>query len=291
MYIYTFDVFRSSDGGISENQKSTTVYAKIKLGMTNPSDIANASLYYGESTTGFDSYAISNANNINTKFGLNSAADLNVEKTILIGTGYSITTDYYFKLVFRSSYGRDEKLDVVMRAAVPLFIHKNNYGVSVGQYSGASAGDPRFESNWPAYFYGGVADLGGDWVELQTESGVTSGGEYGGGPLVARKVEGKCIIQGSVEATPGSSTIKLAKLPDPIADWSPGSEQSAVFSINACKGNRIARIAVPSLAEDNKGYLCLSWVWDMNEGKVLTGTKIWIQCSIEYWPGAWDGIV
>lgn len=291
MKILLFDVFRSSDGGVSENAMSTKVYARIKLGMSNPSVIASARLYYGMSTVGFDNSAIANVVDIKDKFGLNSSSDLYKEKVIYIGDGYSVSTDYYFKLTFESSYGRNSNYDVLMRAAVPLFVHKNNYGVSVGQYSSASADNPKFESKWPAYLYGGVADFGGDWVELQTESGVTSGGEYGGGPLVARKVEGKCIIQGCVEATPGSSTIKLAKLPDPIADWSPGSEQTAVFSINACKGNRIARIAVPSLAEDNNGYLCLSWVWDMDEGKVLTGTKIWIQCSIEYWPGAWDGIV
>lgn len=281
MYIYTFDVFRSSDDGVSENQMSTTVYAKIKLGMTNPSDIANTGLYYGESTVGFDADGMSIVNSIKSKFGLNSSADLNVEKTILIGTGYSTTSDYYFKLTFSSANGRDEKRDVVMRAAVPLFIPKNNYGVSVGQYSSASASYPKFESKWPAYLYGGVADFGDRWRELSCESEVYSPGDYGGGLLVARKIENRCIIKGSVMVTPKSTTMKLAALPD--SSWWPGVEEGTVFSLNACQGRRIARIAVHGEGDEYPGHLCLSWVVNLSGGELETSNNIWVQCSIEYW--------
>ena len=81
--------------------------------------------------------------------------------------------------------------------------------------------------------------------------------------------------------TPGSSVMKLAELPD--TDFWPDGESGAVFAMNACQGNRIARIAVHGPVDTYPGYLCLEWVWSLSGNKQETSSKIWVQCSIEYW--------
>lgn len=251
--------------------------------MSEPSKVANAYLTCSETTVGFDSVG-SSVIGVQDRFGLNSVADLGVEKTVLLGTEYSILNDYYFRLRFYLllSDKECEKRDIVVRAAVPLFVNKNNYGVSIGQYSSATANDPMFESKWPAYFHGGIADFGDRWRALSWESDVQSPGDYGGGLLVARKIENRCIIKGSVNITPASTTKKIAMLPD-SSWWPAGLEHRAVFSLNACQGRRIARIAVHSKVDEYPGYLCLEWVVNLSSGGLETSNHIWVQCSIEYW--------
>jgi len=96
-------------------------------------------------------------------------------------------------------------------------------------------------------------------------------------------IENKCVVVGSVLVKPGSSTIPLAVLPDGFMP------EASVFSLNACNGCRVARIAVHGEADEYPGCLALSWVWDMDKGEKHTQSAIWVQCSIEYWIGAGAG--
>lgn len=275
-----FDAFRSSNG-TTENPESTSVYAKITIKLIGTSPVSNAKLYLHYSPTKFDGND-ELLKDISGDFGITSVGTAGRTKTLLLGT-FDKTKDWYFWLdctpgLTPFSYNKD----VVPRTNVPLFVEKNNNGVSVGQYSTATAAYRKFESAWPAYLYGGIADLGNTWEELDLVStSITTPGTYGGGILRACKVENKCIIQGSVMVTPGSSVMKIAELPS--ADYWPGSEQGAIFSMNACQGNRIARIAVHGSADTYPGYLCLEWVWNLSGNKQETSSKIWVQCSIEYW--------
>lgn len=277
MLIEIFDAFRSSDGGSTENPDSTSVYAKIRLSMENTSSISTAKLYLRYSSTGFFASNVINKD-ISSTFGVTSTSNLNRTKTISLGT-FSKTSDWYFVLDFyTNTENATVRSDVVARTNVPLFIADNNQGVAIGQYSTATASTPKFESNWPAFLYGGIANLGLLWTELTPVNGSTPG-EYGGGILKCAAIDNLRIVEGSVLVKPGSSTIVIANLPS-VADWAPGA---GVFAMNACQGARIARIAVGGIYEENAGKLALSWVRDLSDGELYTSSAIWVQCSIMYW--------
>lgn len=157
----------------------------------------------------------------------------------------------------------------------------NRYGWAVGMKTKATEADRRFEvgENHGAYFHGGIKKLGADWQELTPLTGSTPA-TYGGGKLRARRVENKCIIAGSMLVKPSGSTIALAELPTGFVP------ETNVFSLNACSGSRVARIAAYSNEDintmDTRGKLALNWVWDMEDSKKYT-SEVWVQCSIEYW--------
>lgn len=153
---------------------------------------------------------------------------------------------------------------------------KKKGGVAFGKYSESTDDIPMFECNYPAYFYGGIAEIGNAWIKLTPTTGTTPG-DYGGDNLRCRAIGDKRIVDGSINVQPGSDTIVLATLP---SGYTPAK---AVYSINACSGSRVARIAVGGAGETNAGKLCLSWVKNLSDGASYTAAAIWVQCSIEYW--------
>ena len=166
--IALFDVMRSDDG-IEENPESTSVFAKIRLNMLDMEGMADhpeLRVYY---SVDVDPTLQNNYLDIGSAFGL-SAENLNTEKTVQLSGEWNAGTDYYFMLYF--SAGDEvapEKRDAAMRAAIPLYIAENNNGVAVGQYSSATDEEPKFECKWPAYLYGGIAQIGegnGSLLEL-----------------------------------------------------------------------------------------------------------------------------
>lgn len=272
MQILMFDAFRSYDGE-TEDPSSVTVYARIKLAMSDTTNISSAFLMLNYSPTSFEASDFDGHS-----LDVVTASDLNVIKTLELGD-FALEKTWYFILEFQTYHDDPaSKSDVVMRSDVPLFIPKNRAGIAFGMYSSATEGYPKMESAYPAYFYGGVEEFGSEWIELTPING-ESGAEFGGGLLCCRKIEQKRIITGSVLIQPGSETVVIAELPD-VADWAP---QTAVFSLNACEGARVARVCVGGIYEENAGKLCLSWVRNLSNGSVYTSAAIWVQCSIEYW--------
>lgn len=271
-----FDAFRSSNG-TTENPESTSVYAKITIKLIGTSPVSNAKLYLHYSKTNFDGDD-EVLDDISGDFGITSVGTAGRTKTLLLGT-FDKTKDWYFWLdctpgLTPFSYNKD----VVPRTNVPLFIGKNNNGVAIGQYSTANAGYYKFESAWPAYLYGGIADLGSAWRELPlASSSITTPGTYGD-ILQIRSIENKCIIKGSVMIKPGSGSVTIANLPN---DCKPAC---TTFRLNACQGARIARVAVHGNDGTNgtNGYLVLEWVYNIAGGQ-FTSNAIWVDCSIEYW--------
>ena len=199
------------------------------------------------------------------------------DSTTLITRTFSKSSDWYFLLVFGDDYESVQAGCMVARAFANLHLSGSSTGgVCFGGFSTAQEGDPRLESHYPAHLYGGIAEIGDGWTALAPLTGSTPA-EYGGGSLRCRKIENKCIVAGSLLVQPGSSTVVLAQLPDGYAP------ASAVFSINACSGSRVARIGVGGGAEENAGKLVCSWVRNLSDGSAYTDGAIWVQCSIEYW--------
>ena len=202
-------------------------------------------------------------------FGVNNSASL-ISETFSNGVGWN------FLLVFGDEYEQVTASLGIARAFANL--HLSGYptgGACFGGFCTSTQDNPKLESHFPAHLYGGIAKIGKGWQELTPLAGTTPA-EYGG-VLRCRKIEDKRIVDGSIQVKPGSGTIALAKLPD---DFMPAY---SVFSLNACGGSRIARIAVHGPEDEFPGHLALSWAKNLSNGDSYTSAAIWIQCSIEYW--------
>lgn len=202
-------------------------------------------------------------------FGVNNSASL-ISETFSNGVGWN------FLLVFGDEYEQVTASLGIARAFANL--HLSGYstgGACFGGFCTSTQDNPKLESYFPAHLYGGIAKIGKGWQELEVING-TSPAEYGGGKLRCRKIEDKCIIDGSVLVKPASSAVLLAKLPEGF------TPACTVFSLNPCSGGRIARVMVQDVTRDYPGYLALEWVRDISDGGKYT-SELWVQCSIEYW--------
>ena len=272
--ITAMNLVRAKDG--LPNDEGENVLTTLKLavdgGGYDYSRFLSAKLYYarGDSATTADT-SIDLTGNIADQ--LPSAEN---DPNLIPGT-YDKAYDWDFLLVFgdeyEAFYGR---FNLGMAFANLHLSGVSTGGACFGGFSTSGYGKPKLESYYPGYFYKGINKLGEDWNYLTPLTGTTPA-EFGGGQLRCRKVENKCIVEGSLMVKPGSSTLVLAALPD---GYTP---EKGVFSINACEGGRVARIVVGGDGEENAGKLCVSWVKNLTDGSNYTAAAIWIQCSIEYW--------
>lgn len=290
MKINRFRAFRSSNGQ-TENLAAQSVYAEIYLEMDNPSDVRHTALQLNYSTVSFDATG-SNMNSVS--LGTLTSADLSKVKIIELGD-YSTANSWYFTLTFSGSSYVDEAsakaYSCVSRASPPISIPANRKGIAFGMHSTATATQSKLESVHPAYLYGGVEQIGEKnadgslWTEctdfegFSFQNGATTPAPYGCS-LRMRKIEGKCIIRGSVMIKPGSGTTVIANLPE---EYKP---MHSAYKMAACQGARIARIAVYGTSDSNDanyGKLALEWARDLSDGALYTAAAIWVDCSIEYW--------
>lgn len=196
---------------------------------------------------------------------------------------FSNGVDWSFLLVFGDAYERTTAACSVFRAFANLHLSGcPTGGACFGGFGTSVSGNPKLESHYPVYLYGGIRKLGGGWRELIPLTGSTPA-EYGGGILRCRKIEDKCIVAGSLLVKPQSSAVALAQLPEGFMP------ESSVFSLNACNGGRIARIAVHGPDDEYPACLVLDWVKNLSNGDNYTSAEIWVQCSIEYWAKAEEG--
>lgn len=272
--ITEMNLVRAKDG--IPNNEGENVLTTLKLGVnTGNYDYTRfmaAKIYMnqgGEATTA-DSY-------IDITGSIPSLLSGAVNNPDLIPGTYDKAYDWDFLLVFgdeyEAFYGR---FNLGMAFANLHLSGVSTGGACFGGFSTSGYGKPKLESYYPGYFYKGINKLGEDWNYLTPLEGTTPA-EFGGGQLRCRKVENKCIVEGSLMVKPGSSTLVLAALPD---GYTP---EKGVFSINACEGGRVARIVVGGSGEENAGKLCMSWVKNLTDGSNYTAAAIWVQCSIEYW--------
>lgn len=266
-----------SDDGVTEEQLSTSLYASIKIDMLDKNGLNdNPKLYLQHST---DSYFQENVTTVTLGTTKSAIEPYFNQQSIKLAGTFDISKNYYFRLIFSAGEEIAEPwLTTVGMAYVPFHIPENNSGIAFGMYSTSNTYDQRLESDYAAYFYKGIAEIGPGWTELTPMTGSTPA-VYGGGTLRCRSIENKRIIDGSILVKPGSDTIVLAQLPEGYTPY------NAIFSINACEGSRVARIVVGGNGEENAGKLALSWVRNLSDGEKYTAEAIWVQCSIEYWVG------
>ena len=199
--IALFDVFRSDDGA-AENPESTSVYAKIRLKMNDSTGLADSPklrVYYAQDT---DPDTASSYLDIGSTFGL-SAGNLNTDKVVKLTGTWSNGADYYFLLYFSAGYEvADGRLDMAPRAAIPIYISENNRGVSIGQYSTATQDAPKFESRWPAYLYGGIAQIGDGSQNVFEVMGVQAGSVEGSTSTSGKTVDYDVVFNKAYAAAP-----------------------------------------------------------------------------------------
>lgn len=199
--IVKFDIFRSDDGE-NENLESTSVYAKIRLAMNDSTGLADAPqlrVYYAQDR---DPDSTSSYLDIGSAFGL-IAENLNVDKTVRLTGTWSNGEDYYFKLYFSAGYEVTEsKPDMAQRMAIPIYISENNSGVSIGQYSTATDDEPKFESRWPAYLYGGIAQIGDGSQNVFEVVGVQAGSVEGSTSTSGKMVDYDVVFSKAYAAAP-----------------------------------------------------------------------------------------
>ena len=207
---------------------------------------------------------------------LNAALTANgyVESAPSLFSSITFNTAYNYTLTFTIGDAYDQAVFSVLVARAFANLHLSGLktgGVAFGRFSSATLNNPKFESDFPAYFYGGVKALGMNWVALTPASGVTSPNSnlYGGGALCVAKVGGHVFIRGSVLAKSGAL---LTTLP---AGYYPTDGNR--YKLAACGGARIARIFV-----NGSGNLNLEWVRNMNGGGEYT-TAVWVDCNFDYW--------
>lgn len=274
--INLFDVFRSDDG-VNENPESTSVYAKIKLAINDTSGLSDSPklrVYYEQDA---DPTLSSSYLDIASTFGL-TAANMGVEKTIQLTGTWSNGADYYFMLYFSAGEEIAEaKLDMAPRAAIPLFVADNNAGVAIGQYSTATAENPKFECRFPAYFYGGIAPI--ETVQPTVSSGVETPGDYGG-VLTFRRIGKLVIVSGSIKLTTAAASKVVCDIPE---NCIPTQNH---YYIAAMTGSKIARFAVGGSASTQTEYagkLVLEWVKTTGSTSSVESTQGWIDCGTVYW--------
>lgn len=207
-----------------------------------------------------------------------------------ISDAISASSDYCLKIAFNDPYEPCSAIVSIPRAFAN--VHLSEYsggGVCFGGYSkSASESKALFETYYPTRLYQGVEQIGEknaegslwtEFAESSLQNGATTPAAYGCS-LRMRKIEGKCIIRGSVMIKPGSGTIVIANLAE---EYKP---MHSAYKLAACQGARIARIAVYGASDsnlENYGKLVLEWVRNLSDGDLYTSAAIWVDCSIEYW--------
>lgn len=277
-------VYRSTANGIKDDTGTYLSYsANVKAGSVGSSSSSGTlTLWQYESKPTSTSYGtMVGRHTVATSTSSTTISNSGAKSFLLTDSGY-----FRFELSYREEsepyYTETVKSPVIYVPRSFVNVHlagTEGGGVCLGGYSSADASTPKFESHYPAYFYGGIAQIGGSslWESLTPASAsITSGGTYGD-TLKVRKIENKCIIKGSVMITPESASIAIAELPigcKPI---------KTTFRLAACQGLRVARIAVHGNDGSLPGNLVLEWVCNLSDGARYTGSSIWVDCSIEYW--------
>lgn len=267
-----FERYALSGSTYVKNDEGTKVMGKLAISLAEGrtvSDITTAKVVVASDAGTSQTITLSTA-------VLNAALTSNgyVESSPSLFSSITFNTAYNYTLTFTIGDAYDQAVFSVLVARAFANLHLSGLktgGVAFGRFSSATLNIPKFESDFPAYLYGGVKDLGMNWVSLTPASGVTSPNSnlYGGGALCVAKVGGHVFIRGSVLAKSGAL---LTTLP---AGYFPTDGNR--YKLAACGGARIARIFV-----NGSGNLNLEWVRNMNGGGEYT-TAVWVDCNFDYW--------
>ena len=171
--IVAFSCMRSEDG-VTEVQLCESVYATIQISMNNVEGLNDSPSLLLEYSTTSDF----RQNVVGIYLGMYAGAisPYLSGKTIQVNGEFSVGSAYYFRLTFIAGEEVAQYGGVsVGMSYTPIHIPQNNAGVALGMYSNATDDDQRFECNYPAYFYGGIAQIGNERRNLLGILGIQTG--------------------------------------------------------------------------------------------------------------------
>ena len=194
------------------------------------------------------------------------------DSTSAITTTFSAATDWYFLLTVSNGYETTSAYGSIPRAFANIHLAGlTTGGVAFGKFSSSTAGNPKFECEYPALFNGGIEEVGINWQTLTVASGITTpySARYGGGELKIGKVGSHVYITGSILGKSGATITTLPEGFRPV--------DGNKYFLKSCSGARIARIMVTTA-----GLMSVEWLRAIKDAAEYT-TAIWIDCNIDFW--------
>lgn len=197
--------------------------------------------------------------------------------TSLVPGTFPNGNDWNFMLVFGDDYETTTAKFSLSRSFANIHMSGcKTGGICCGGFSSATEGNPKFESYYPIFAYGGIEPI--ETIYPSLSSGISTPGDYGGN-LVFRRIGKLVIISGSIKLTSAASSKVICNLP---ANCIPANSH---YYIGAMTGSQIARLAVYGSAEGvtSPNTLTLDWVKKMSSTSNVSSTQSWIDCSTVYW--------
>lgn len=189
--VENFSVERVIDG--VRNDEGVHVITSLKVGISPEADISHATLklYYADSTE-----PTLSSNYIDLTDKISTALAGVTEDIEIIPNSFSNGVDWYLMLVFGDEWESDRGYYSLPRAFANMHLSgQPNGGVCFGGFSSATEKEPKLESYFPSYFYGGISG-----VNLYSTEEVKTGGKWIDGKPIYRKT-----VSGRVTTTTGTA--------------------------------------------------------------------------------------
>lgn len=162
--IPTFALERATDG--TPNDEGENVLTDLKLSLADTTDYAKfltAKLYYAQ-----DDAATTEDTAIDLTSKISTLLTGVTDSTSLITQTFSRSSDWDFMLVFGDAYESAAVHYSLGHAFANVHLSgASTGGVCFGGFSSSAEGDPRFESRYPAYLYGGISQIGSAKASLR----------------------------------------------------------------------------------------------------------------------------
>lgn len=267
-----FSMERAANG--MANDEGENVLCTLRLSVAEGADASDMSLklYYEQNAVPTTSSSC-----IDLTDQIPSLLNGVTDSTSLVPNTFSNGSDWNFMLVFGDEYETTTARFSLARSFANVHMSGcKTGGICCGGFSSATEGNPKFESYYPIFAYGGIEPI--ETVYPTVSSGVSTPGDYGG-TLVFRRIGNLVIISGSIKLTTAAATKQICAIP---ANFIPTSSH---YYIGAMTSSQIARLAVYG-SNDNAnypGYLMLEWVKKTSSTSNVSATQAWIDCSTVYW--------
>ena len=270
--ITIFAADRCMDGVLNDEGENIMVDLTLSLPDTAIMDGFTLKFYYAQ-----DADATTSSTSIDLTDSITSALSGITDSTTLITQTFDKAVDWGLMIAFGDDYESTvARIDLARSFANMHLSGHDTGGVCFGGFSTSEEDNPKLESYYPFYPYGGIEPI--ETAYPAVSSGVCTPGSYGG-TLVFRRIGNLAIISGSIALTTAAATVQICSIPN---NFIPTSSH---YYIAAMTGSQIARLVVYG-SDDNAnypGYLTLEWVKKMSSTSSVSSTQAWIDCSTVYW--------
>jgi len=270
--ITEFSLERAADGVSNDEGENVLTTLKLSVGPYGDYSVASLKLYYAENET-----PTTSSSYIDLTSKISTLLTGVTDNATIITRTFSNGSNWGFLLWFGDQNENTSAQFSISRSFANVHMSGcKTGGVCCGGFSTATEGNPKFESYYPIFAYGGLEPI--ETVYPALRSGFSTPGDYGG-TLVFRRIGKLAIISGSVKLTTAASVATICTLPEGFVPT------TSHYYLAAITGSQIARISVYG-SNDNAsdpGCLRLEWVKKISSTSSVSATQSWIDCSTVYW--------